>query len=192
MPPIYLYNGKILVRNNQIAAHENCCCVSPTLTPTLTLTPTPPKPGCACGPTVGVCSSVTWSVNSIYDALGNQFDITDTIAFEGLTNNYVSPTNPAVNVSIGYVCDIVDKQLVIDLSISLLFNAFYYCKPNGDVGEGIYNSQSFTRQIVGVDCDEFGFIDISGNYNMDIFGVNCPQGDTTFQATWTISQLPCA
>lgn len=52
MSPIYLYNGKILTKNNAIATSEACCCdVTPTPTPTPPPTPTPTPvpttpPGC--------------------------------------------------------------------------------------------------------------------------------------------------
>lgn len=194
MSPIYLYNGKILLRDNKIATNENCCCV--VTTPTVTPTPSPiVGPGCDCAVSLaGLCSSITWSMNTMYDVNGNQFDITDTVNFAGLFHFYVSGTNPAVEVTAANQCNIVNKQLILDLSITLLFApngaVSYYCKPNGLVGEGVYNSQTFTKQIVIEECDMNGFGDLTGNYNMDLFGNNCPQGDSTFQATWSLLQCP--
>jgi hypothetical protein len=49
MTPIYLLNGKLLLRNGKLATSDNCCC-TPTLTPTISLTPspTPPPDPCWC------------------------------------------------------------------------------------------------------------------------------------------------
>ena len=203
MSPIYLHTGKILLRNNKIATNQNCCCVTPTftptLTPTLTLTPTPSmiiKPGCDCDFSIGnVCSSVTWSMNNMYDAGGNQVDITDTVNFAGTNFQYVSPTNPSVEMNFGIQCNVIDKKLFITFSVSSLFapggTISYYCKPNGNPADGVFNGQTWTKNIEVEECDDQGFADLSGNYNLDPFGINCPNGDATFQAAWSISQPPC-
>jgi hypothetical protein len=197
MSPIYLYDGKILVRNNKIATNENCCCIiTPTNTPTPTSTPIFGF-GCDCiVSTAQVCSSVTWTINNIYDNGGNQFNATDTVQFPGLNHFYIF--NGAVNawVTFSYQCVVVNKALSIDLGVSLLFDngaTSYFCKPIGDPNNFPYNGQTWTLNI-GIPenlCDQNGFVDLSGNYNLNEFGNNCPFGDTTFQATWSISQPPC-
>jgi len=61
--PIYLLNGKLLLRNGQLATSESCCCtptrtVTPSITSTVTPTPTPTTviiDPCSC---IGICSMV--------------------------------------------------------------------------------------------------------------------------------------
>jgi len=63
MTPIYLLNGKLLLRNGQLATSESCCCtptrtVTPSITSTVTPTPTPTTviiDPCSC---MGTCSMV--------------------------------------------------------------------------------------------------------------------------------------
>lgn len=44
MSPLYLYKNKLLVVGSKLAISENCCCNTPTVTPSISPPPEPPPP----------------------------------------------------------------------------------------------------------------------------------------------------
>lgn len=202
MSPIYLYNGKILLRDNKIATNENCCCVL-TPTPTPTVTPSPMPPGCDCLMILGnLCHCITVEIQA-YDGAGvlTTFVQNGVLPagpvgpFENLPGNFnlvavgaVGPTFIAITANI--TCVVIDKKVTLTLEISAVPNgAAVYCD---QALNNQMNSIQLTQELAELECDMAGFVDITGNYNLQL-GLTNPNpclgqpGGANATAQWNIT-----
>ena len=202
MSPIYLYNGKILLRDNKIATNENCCCVL-TPTPTPTVTPSPIPPGCGCLAILGnLCHCVTVEIQA-YDGNGvlTTFVHNGVLPagpvgpFQNTPQNFnllavgaMGPTFIAVTANI--TCLVIDKKATIVLEIVAIPNgAIVYCD---QALNNPMNSIQLISELADLECDMQGFVDITGNYNLQVGATNpnpCigGPGGSSATAQWSIS-----
>lgn len=197
MSPIFLYNGGILLRNGMIAANANCCCSSSSSSSSVI--------GCGCEQSIGaICSSISISIANFWNGAGAQINLPNDIHnFEGGNTNYViNDMNCSFNVSTSLNCQLNtgsspeanDDTLLITLGVVITPLCDLWCEqPPGNVTP--VGATTFEIQFDPGPCDETGFADISGNYNLLILG-NAPCGGVpgggNMSVTWGVSQAPCA